>query len=86
MQKVNVGEDKSVVENLQKRTEEIQKKMDQVVSECKDEILKYKGKIATMDYEIKSKNSQVDLLTKKIRIFDQNNDLIPNKNVFDVKI
>jgi hypothetical protein len=44
--------------------------------EHQDEILRYKGKLTTLEYELKSKNSQIELIANKLRKTEQELDIV----------
>ena len=48
-----------------------QKRVRELQHDHQDEILRYKGKLTTLDFELKNKNTQIDILNNKLRKTEQ---------------
>lgn len=61
------------------RLEELQKQMREQQNDHQDEVLQYKGKVTTLDFEVKNKNSQVEVLSSKLRKMEQELEIARNR-------
>jgi hypothetical protein len=62
--------------NQLKILNDFQKKLKDIQIEHQDEILRYKGKLTTLEYELKSKNSQIELIANKLRKTEQEQEIL----------
>ena len=65
-------------ENLDKPKDkfELQRRIREMQIEHQDEILRYKGKLTTMEYELRNKNSHIEVITNKLKKTEQELDIV----------
>ena len=61
------------------RVEELQRQIKEIQNEHHDEILQYKGKVTTLEFEVKNKNSQIEVLSSKLKKTDQELEVARNR-------
>ena len=61
------------------RVEELQRQIKELQNDHHDEVLQYKGKVTTLEFEVKNKTSQIEVLSSKLKKTDQELEVSKNR-------
>ena len=61
------------------RVDDLQRQMKEIQNEHHDDLLQFKGKVTTLEFEVKNKNSQVEVLGSKLKKTEQELEIARNR-------